>query len=256
MKKLLSFLIALALIGFGTSSTARQNTYGQQVVYSGAAANLLISAVDGTAFVDNLPAEVVALADGTHELVVYDTAGRINRGVLKAAGTGETLGDESITTWTNFPGSTYETLTLSGTDITSAINDSGTATASTGSIFTNLGLYKYSFNMTVNSGTVFWRVGAAANPGTGSTVFFTSASGVRAGYYTPKDGATYTYSAFRVDAAANFSSTSNTVKQVLTPSASGATIQVSKWDATENWNKNPNFTYNSASYWIQIRRIR
>ena len=68
----------------------------QQIVYKGTVTGLTISAVDGTAFVDNLPAAVTAsYCDGNYSIEVYDSAGRFVRGMLKAVGSGVTLQTEN-----------------------------------------------------------------------------------------------------------------------------------------------------------------
>jgi hypothetical protein len=67
---------------------------GKQVKYRGTVTGLRISAVDGTAFIDNAGATIPTYADGNHQIEIYDSDNRILRGVLKAAGTGETLSDE------------------------------------------------------------------------------------------------------------------------------------------------------------------
>ena len=67
--------------------------FSQPVVYRGTISSLRISSVDGTAFLDNCAA-LVPYADGNHLVEIYDASGRMLRGYLGAAGTGETLGDE------------------------------------------------------------------------------------------------------------------------------------------------------------------
>src|SRR5574343_132609 len=95
MRKLI-ILCLLILIPF----TVEAIILSPQVVkYRGTAA-LRISAVNGTAFVDNLPAEVLALPlDGTHQIEIYPAttpSGRMIRGVLKAVGVAETSSEEIV----------------------------------------------------------------------------------------------------------------------------------------------------------------
>ena len=59
-------------------------------------ANMKISAVDGTAFIDFSAADVLTLKLG-HLLRVRDSAGRAIQGFIKAVGTGETLDTEIAT---------------------------------------------------------------------------------------------------------------------------------------------------------------
>jgi len=57
------------------------------------AANLKLSAVDGTAFVDFSTADVLTDNIGKY-IVIKDSTGKEIKGWIKAAGTGETLSDE------------------------------------------------------------------------------------------------------------------------------------------------------------------
>ena len=67
----------------------------QIVVYRGSVVGLIISSVDGTAFVDNIPAGILTLPlDGTHSLEIYDSSSRFCRGVLKEIGSGQTFQTE------------------------------------------------------------------------------------------------------------------------------------------------------------------
>lgn len=56
--------------------------------------NTHLSIVAGTAFVDLLGVDLSPYADGKHQLVMTDSAGKTLRGYLKAKGTGETFGNE------------------------------------------------------------------------------------------------------------------------------------------------------------------
>lgn len=100
MKKLLILTLVLAFVLQPFLATAKTlfSGGGQQVVYRGTATGLRISAVDGTAFVDNLPSAVTdSYVNGNYLLEVYDASGRMLKGVLKAVGTGETLDTEVAT---------------------------------------------------------------------------------------------------------------------------------------------------------------
>ena len=60
-------------------------------------ANMKISAVDGTAFVDFSAADVLTgfvVGGGLYKLSIYDSALKAIIGYIKEAGTGETLSDE------------------------------------------------------------------------------------------------------------------------------------------------------------------
>ena len=62
---------------------------GMMSVFRGSLTGLRISAVDGTAFVDNAGATLPTYADGYHEISIYDSSGYELKGILKAQGTGE-----------------------------------------------------------------------------------------------------------------------------------------------------------------------
>ena len=67
---------------------------GKQVKYRGTVTGLRISAVDGTAFIDAANSSITDLADGNHQIEIFDSVGRFLKGFLKLVGAGETLSDE------------------------------------------------------------------------------------------------------------------------------------------------------------------
>jgi hypothetical protein len=205
---------------------------GRHLNLSGTTTGIRFSAVDDTAFLDNLPAGVLPFADGKHYIKIFDSAGKAVEGVLKAAGSGETLGSEAITGWTNGWGDaiyeTYNTLTTSGKDITSAIKSSGAKRSMTYSNDLGLSvgaLSKWSFIGNYISGTSFTIQTKESN-------ILTAAGSINRGFTTDATFAAYT-TFLAVDKILSvFSGTGEviafdlvpTLKQVLTPSASGATI--------------------------------
>jgi hypothetical protein len=62
----------------------------QEIVYKGTISDLRISAVDGTAFIDNCSA-ITTYADNAHRVEIYDSAGKRLVGIAKEAGSGESL---------------------------------------------------------------------------------------------------------------------------------------------------------------------
>ncbi len=203
--------------------------------------------------------DVTALADGNHLIEIYDASGNQLKGYLSAAGDGEGLGDELVTTWMNAGGSSgFETLTLSGSDITEAINTTGIAfaypcTATTGRLYNVV-----SAGYTLNSGTA--PKFGFANGASGTTFpVFTKGGGAQ--YYTCPptiSGISISYIGIGVGGiATNFSLTGTSIKPVLTPSTSGATIVSAKGGATANFAyKDASFTYNAASYQVIVRAAR
>jgi hypothetical protein len=93
----------------------------QRIAYRGTVTGLRISSANGVSFVDNLPSAVTDLvaADPGNLLVeIYDASGRMLRGYLGAAGTGETWpatlvsmlhfnGENESTTFTDEKGKTW-----------------------------------------------------------------------------------------------------------------------------------------------------
>jgi hypothetical protein len=193
--------------------------------------------------------EIQPYMDGNHQIEIYDSSNRMLRGVLKAAGTSETL----------------DTDLLAGLDITSGwiavgspattINDANTYTANATyggvrrSLWTVGGLYKGSLDVTVTGTSTYTYLGRTP----GNQIF---------------DGESDKYITSSVDNSvyiATSGTTAGTVtdinsavlQQVLTPSSSGATIVSAKGGETYNFSyKNPSFTYNSSSYYCIIKTIR
>ena len=207
---------------------------------TGTITDLRISSVDGTAFLDNCAA-LIPYADGNHQIEIYDSSNRMLRGVLKAAGTSETLGNELITGWTNSLTNPYETFTTSGKDVTSAVNSSDIGTSNTNNCFSSRKLYYIVINTTINSG-----ISSHYRAYQSNTIIISSGAGEKSSYYTAASNDNYlgVFQSTIGDWSATF-----TIKQVLTPSASGATIVSSKGGAIYNFtSKDASFTYNAASY--------
>ena len=219
----------------------------QEIVYSGLATGLTISAVDGTAFVDNLPADIATTyADGTHELLIYDATSKLDKGTMKAVST-ETLDATNLVTgWTNV---NYDSFEPTGADLHAEHSTTGTQTGTSNSMVTTVGKhYKLVATWTNDSGQ--------APTLTGTNGFPTSllAAGANNIYFT----ATGTSVVITVTntAAAHWTCTF-VLKQVTAPSADGSTIVSQKAGTTYNWTaKNASFTYNEASYSIQIGKLR
>ena len=130
---------------------------------------------------------------------------------------GETLSGEKLGTWANsdFP---WTTLTSSGTTISSAISN-GSATMIAVNPFSSVSgsLYKITFNLTLNSGTVpsfSIREGATGSIGDGSGDFGTVSSGLNTHYFQASSTKTL-YMFFNVNSvASNFSLSDVSIKEV------------------------------------------
>jgi hypothetical protein len=211
-----------------------------------------ISAVDGVAFIDpssDVVASAAFLAAVKHNdkiVIRSKTNGAEIFGYAKAAGAGETLDVERLTTWVN-NGNTYETFTSSGSDITSAI-ESNTNGFSYSNIATQAigNLMKLVSTVTLNSGTA---PVATLYSGTGITEapnasFGTLTAGANAIYRTATGVHTH-IDFLNYLTNGNWSATGNSLKKVLTPAATGITISTLPGGTTMNWSvKSATFTYN------------
>lgn len=95
MKRNLVLLLVLSILLHPCLVSAKSlfGSGGTQVVYRGTVTGLRISALDGVAFLDNLPSAVtdlVTASPGVYGIEVYDSSGRMLKGVAKAVGTSET----------------------------------------------------------------------------------------------------------------------------------------------------------------------
>jgi hypothetical protein len=200
--------------------------------------------------------EIQPFMDGNHSIEIYDSSNRMLKGVLKAAGTSETLGDELATSWSNASGHPFETFTTSGNTITSAQNTSGNGRCDIGSI-SPLILTKTVMTVSKNDHSIVYMEGTTA----GNISFpVTIMTGLNFGSYTKYqtiNTAKPVLGFVTTATTGEFILSAYSLKQVLTPSALGATIVSAKAGETYNWKyKDASFTYNAASYYVIIRAIR
>jgi hypothetical protein len=280
MKRILSgglvFLCFLWCVDLVFGSAINSMTIGKRqaisspanVVYRGTLTGLRISSVDGTAFIDNAGATVPTYADGNHQISIFDSSGRELRGVLKAAGESEGLGDELITNgtfasdvsgWTNHATYSFDTVQLSSGAMNVISDGSGTTWCSvyqTASISVTAGqMYKFILDRTVNSGgtpiTAFEN-----NPIGTSLVGSLLGTGTSYRTITATDSAAYYNHYIAGATATNFTVDNISLKIVTAPSSSGATIVSAREGTTYNFtHKNSSFTYNAASYYVIVRKI-
>lgn len=186
------------------------------------------------------------------------TSGQVLQGDIKAAGTGETVGAERIVSWTNRAGQAYDTLIINGNghDVDSAVNlAADIATAYTNNSAAGGELQKIVLDITLNSGTAptlhptidsSGSVGAGIGAVSDGTVYYTGATGI------------YGFAIRQASTATNFSLLVSQ-KQVLTPSATGATIVSTKGGATYNWAAKPTtlstFLNDAAGYTYEIVKV-
>ena len=217
-----------------------------------------ISAVDGTAFVDFSAANVLTDHIGKR-LTVFDSAGKKLIGFIKAAGTGETYGDDKIIAsddrdftmdtgwWTGEAGITI---------------DDATADKCNFNNVTNKTLYKAG----LFAGTrQLWKIIGVLSGWTRGdfrvqigALFSLTITGNGAFVRYMNDGA-YPHFYFRGNGVGNiFDLDDVSIKQVLTPSATGVTIVSACGGTVFNWeSKEAGFNYNdSAGYEYLITNQR
>jgi hypothetical protein len=208
-----------------------------------------ISAVAGTAFVDFSEADVLTDYLG-RKLTITDSAGKKLVGYIKAAGTGETLDSELVT----------------GGDFSNAGDwtcDAGWGVTGGKAIATSVSgkriyqAYSYTIGIlvkyivvidSISGGYIYGIIGGAIGispitSGTKTEYLCTTASG--------NTRITGTAASIQLDSVS--------IKQVLTPSATGVTIVSTSGGTTYNWaSVESGFNYNDASsytYEIEARKI-
>jgi len=230
------------------------------VKYRGTLTGLRISSVDGTAFIDNAGATVPTYADGNHQIEIYDAEGRMLKGVLKAAGTGETLantggpldngeliddpGFDDNLKWTPEDGWSV----AGGKGV--KVSGTGRSLRSTTNVVSGThALYRTSLDIDETNGAVairIWSVGLSGYLGS-NILHYTTVPSSEA--YKPVIIMAQATPTATVD---NFSA-----KQVLTPSADGCTIVSAAGGATQNFAyKNASFAYNAGNYAVIVRALR
>jgi len=218
------------------------------------ATGLRISSVNGTAFLDNCPADILAAAGTGAQIKIYDASSRYLQGVIDSVGSSEGLGSELITTWNKYPGLELNTLIVNanGHDIDSAIA-TAPVTAAISNLYSSAGyLNKTVFDLTLNSGTAPRLYAGDGGEVNGFNYTSPMPTDVTTAYYTSKvnKGLVLIAPAGVTFNASLFCST----KQVTAPSSSGVIIK----DLSGNQNfisKDANFTYNAASYPYEIINV-
>jgi hypothetical protein len=234
-------------------------------------ANSRISAVANTAFVDFSAANVLTdYVTGHHYLILYDSTMKTISGYIKAAGTGETYGSEILTNGT-FDTDTTGWGALSATLASIAGGQSNNCLEITRTDGTTQQAYQILTDTTnrLNVFTGYVKSGSSGNEiynmGVleGATGRF--ASGTSSGswvqgtkYYTT----TVTNPQIRLRKESATAGTmlfdEVSLKQVLTPSATGVTIVSTIGGTTQSWtSQTSGFAYNDASgFTYKIYRVR
>ena len=281
-RKYLAGLLVATLIFAPFPASAFLNPGPQPVVYRATVTGLRVSAVDGTAFIDGANASITALADGNHLIEIYDSSNRMIKGVLKAAGTGETYTEgltganlnwgtnqadtgndaNDIATF-NSNYSRWFLINPLAKDISVAANifaftmASGSQAFRTNYTLTNSTLNVLKVNVASKSGT--WIISAhdggyfslgALTVGA-NTFYLTKTSTAQIHYY-------FTNAAGGGALSFNASVVANSNAQVLAPSTSGATIVSAKGGTVQNFSYNGwgAGSYNATSYAVIVRKLR
>ncbi len=224
MKKLFSLLLFLVVLATTPVCAETPIATGSVTL-----ANMRLSLVNGTAFVDFSAAGSLTNYVG-RKIVIADSAGKKATGYIKAAGTGETYGNERITNggfdsdtgWTKDAGFAISEGLLIGTGITGLHGVSQTVTT------IQKALYKAQFVLiSLSSGTTFFYV------------FNTSLStGTTLGTHTQYRSCPQTVYGMGLQTnGTNVNSSFDDVslKQVLSPSTTGVTIVNTPGGPTQNW---------------------
>lgn len=223
------------------------------VTLTGLTCNL--SMVDGTAFITN-PSVDLTQYRGC-KITLQDTSGYKAVGWIKAAGAGESLDSEAFSNWQNVNeiNRKWNTLTpnVNGHDIDSAIKTEDIYAQAYSALQTNcLGrLYKIVYSHTKNSGTDPSIALTEYNVGGGAVSLTQTTDGTY--YATAKSANMYGFYNLDYYTRGNSSSIALSLKQVLTPSATGVTIVSAQEGATYNWAaKHSGFLPNATSFTATI----
>jgi hypothetical protein len=193
--------------------------------------------------------EIQPYADGNHQIEIYDSSNRMLKGVLKAAGTSETLDPDLLAGWNLTSGWSTTKASITDADtFTATANDNSYAYKGAGTLSLE-SLYKGTFLAVSSAGRqAYIRNGntAVTYVPNGTTKYFTcnTDSWLAIGHLSNTIGQ-------------YLDITTMTIQQVTAPSSSGCTIVSAKGGEVYNFSyKNASFTYNAASYYVIIRAIR
>jgi hypothetical protein len=234
-------------------------------------ANMRLSIVANTAFVDFSAANTLTMFHGNRLVIIDHTApNKTLTGYIKAAGTGETTDselitnstfDSDITNWSQLAGNTFDTFEWqAGTlhAVSNGVKETGNFCFLGSNQFsaTSGWLLKIGYTVTKNSGsasTVYVAksqgdatiIGAGLAGSSGTYTYYRTATATQATTVFES----YIASTNSVDM--NFDNV--TVKRILTPSATGVTITSTSDGATYTWaNEDGSFNRNDSSDYTYI----
>jgi hypothetical protein len=211
------------------------------------------AAGDGSDFlwVDGLDlSQWAGVAGSRARITLTDSSGNQLVGYAGSVGAGETLGSELVTGFSQWSPS-FDTLTTSGADITSAITSSTSAYSKSNNLSTVVlnGLYCSDINLTLNSGN-HPCFGIASS---GSFSVQSLSSGSNTFYNNSQIGGGFTYPVLAIivepvcsAGPTNFSSV-NSFKRVTDPPSTGLHIYTTATGSTRGWaTQDSGFDYNGT----------
>jgi hypothetical protein len=265
----------------------------QEIVYKGTISDLRISAVDGTAFLDNCSA-ITAYADNAHRVEIYDSAGKRLVGIAKEAGSGESLeiADPIVSISKSNPGiinlgtghafSDGDLLKFSGLSEMTELNGEYSALAETASdawvqVAPTLESQTYIYSLAVFNGKLYggtypggrlfeWNGTDAwvqVAPTLESQTYIYSLAVFNGKLYggTYPGGRLFEWNGwYEIKDTSSYTAEitgGNCAQKVTTPSTDGIIIVNAKGGSTENFTSvDAGFTYNAASYTVIVKKLR
>jgi hypothetical protein len=206
---------------------------------------------------------LTGLADNSHRVEIYDSAGKRLVGVAKEAGSGETLGSDILTNG-DFSGTWGANDVPQGWDLLGTPNASNylekddlnnrLRIVSDGAL---VGINQ-PYGLTVNAlYKITWDIESFAYGSGKTTVSNKLNTETTSGVKTYYDTGFGVWLYINRDAACDFVTNSLSVEPVTAPSTDGIVIVNAKGGATENFlTKDAGFTYNAASYTIIVKKLR
>ena len=269
MKKLL-IIAAVLLILLPVPASASGLISGKNVVYRGTVTGLRMSSVNGTALIDGANASITALADGNHEIQIYDSAGRMLRGFLKAAGSSETLSNlfadpmssNQVALWDIMDGGTlvFSTDHYNWDSLNAGDSAKKIVTVVAGALYkmTTDVMNGIATGVQLANGFTKGSNGAAVVNG---ATYTTTGSFVTNAAYLLSPTETSIRSGIQVISGPGGADTiqikNHSLDKVTAPSTSGATIVSTKGGSTYNFAyRNAAFTYNAGSYYVIVAKVR
>jgi len=190
------------------------------------------AAVSGSAFfVDTTMDGSSAIKDWQsykgYRIRITDTSSYTAEGYA-VSGTGETLGSQLLTGWTNFAGAPYETFTSSGVSVSPAINTTGYGNFYSNAVpLSSNVLFRFQFSLTKTSGALPYTLSAnSASHGnySGGMSYAQVVEGENSRYFTATGSGDELSFLTGNGIAANYNITTPILKSVLTPPASGCSV--------------------------------